>query len=1047
MVNGKHLGYLAYGTVRCTRASPRGGNDKIVYDNNLLISTSSNPVWLDHQHLPGLTNDNIDRSSIQNPHLGQTIFSFQAYLQSMASSFPHKSYKYDVLLSFSGEDTRKTFVDHLYVALQQQGIQTFKDDEKLQKGKSINEEILESIENSRIYIIVFSKNYASSSWCLNELVKIMECQRTNVQTAYPVFYDVDPSEVRNQRGAVGKGLAMHKYEKVGKWKEALKGAANLSGWDLRKTADGHEAKVIKLIVEHVSLELRFVNLNVDENLIGMEQRMHDLESFLEIGSNDVRMIGVKGMGGAGKTTLARAIVDKVSVHFEAKSFIENVREVSKASLSGLLSLQRQVLSDLLKHQGNNISSIHDGRNMMKKMMRDRKVLVVLDDVDHKDQLEALAGDPNWFKLGSRIIITTRDEQVLIAHRVNLIQDVRLLSNEEAIRLFSRHAFGRDIPIEKYEKQSLEVVRYAAGLPLTIKVLGSFLCGKDKLEWMDALERLKTIPLKETLKKLELSYINLEEDYKEIFLDVACFLKRWEKDKAIRLLESFGFHARNGLRVLEQKSLITTTKAFHVEFIDIHNHIEEMGKNIVRHLHLNEPSRHSRLWVQEEIEDVLASNLGTESIRCIDMRLTPEIVVEGLENMKKLRCLIVDHLNYNNDFVDRVKIDEGNQYLPNALRYLNWFRYPHWCLPKTFQGNNLVALEMHDSKIELLWEGGKVLKKLKFLELQRSKLRTLNLGIFPNLERLDLLGCYHLTELHVPVRCLKRLVYLNLRWCIRLKSFSFIKHLESLEFLNLGYLSLREFPDIILGQANNHLLELDFSSNNVEELPSSIGNFHKLVSLKLSGCKRLENLPECILSLRCLRNLHLDDCAIQEFPKGPNQLECLELLDLSNTCINHLPDSICNLKRLKTLRLRFCVILDELTEDLGQLESLEELDLSCCKIRDIPRSIYKLKRLRTLILEDYEVLELPEDLGQLKSLKKLSLRGSKIREIPDTICKLNHLKELNLYACSKLEKLPENLGDLKCLELLDVQGTSISHIPESVSLLKGLEIVGFESHGD
>ncbi|XP_022019895.1 TMV resistance protein N [Helianthus annuus] len=108
----------------------------------------------------------------------------------MASSSSHvhnKNYVYDVFLSFSGEDTRKTFVDHLYAALDQQGICTFKDDEKLQKGKEINEELLQSIQDSRCYIIVFSKRYASSSWCLNELLKIMECHKTNEQTAFPVW--------------------------------------------------------------------------------------------------------------------------------------------------------------------------------------------------------------------------------------------------------------------------------------------------------------------------------------------------------------------------------------------------------------------------------------------------------------------------------------------------------------------------------------------------------------------------------------------------------------------------------------------------------------------------------------------------------------------------------------------------------------------------------------------------------------------------------------------------------------------------------------------
>ncbi|KAJ0954903.1 putative TIR domain-containing protein [Helianthus annuus] len=126
----------------------------------------------------------------------------------------NKSYLYDVFLSFSGEDTRKTFVDHLYAALDQHGIPTFKDDERLQKGKKIDDELLRSIEDSRFYIIVFSKRYASSSWCLNELLKIMECHNTNELTAFPVFYDVEPSEVRKQTGSVGEAIAVHKNTKM-----------------------------------------------------------------------------------------------------------------------------------------------------------------------------------------------------------------------------------------------------------------------------------------------------------------------------------------------------------------------------------------------------------------------------------------------------------------------------------------------------------------------------------------------------------------------------------------------------------------------------------------------------------------------------------------------------------------------------------------------------------------------------------------------------------------------------------------------------------------
>ncbi|KAK1425132.1 hypothetical protein QVD17_20477 [Tagetes erecta] len=135
-----------------------------------------------------------------------------------------------------------------------QGISTFKDDEKLEKGKKIKDDLLQSIEDSRLYIIVFSKRYASSSWCLNELLKIMQCHKTNEHMAFPVFYDVDPYEVRKQSGLVGEAIATHKDKnelEVGKWREALTEAANLSGWDVRKTADGHEAKVIKLIIEKI----------------------------------------------------------------------------------------------------------------------------------------------------------------------------------------------------------------------------------------------------------------------------------------------------------------------------------------------------------------------------------------------------------------------------------------------------------------------------------------------------------------------------------------------------------------------------------------------------------------------------------------------------------------------------------------------------------------------------------------------------------------------------------------------------------------------------
>ena len=164
---------------------------------------------------------------------------------SSSSSYqPPDDYEYDVFLSFSGEDTRKNFTDRLYHALTKAGFRTFGDDEKIERGQYHSSLILQAIQVSRIFLIVFSKNYASSRWCLEELVEIMECQRNRSLWVLPLFYDVDPSDVRHQRGSYEQAFVEHEKrylldkDKVFRWRGALTQAANLAGFHLRSTADG-----------------------------------------------------------------------------------------------------------------------------------------------------------------------------------------------------------------------------------------------------------------------------------------------------------------------------------------------------------------------------------------------------------------------------------------------------------------------------------------------------------------------------------------------------------------------------------------------------------------------------------------------------------------------------------------------------------------------------------------------------------------------------------------------------------------------------------------
>lgn len=151
------------------------------------------------------------------------------------------SWKYDVFLSFRGEDTRKTFVDHLYSALLQQGIRTYKDDETLPRGESIGPSLEKAIEESEIALVIFSENYADSSWCLGELAYIMKCKDTRGTKVMPIFYGVEPSTVRKQKWKYGGAFSKHELEnkdKVESWRQALMDASNLSGWEPKDMANG-----------------------------------------------------------------------------------------------------------------------------------------------------------------------------------------------------------------------------------------------------------------------------------------------------------------------------------------------------------------------------------------------------------------------------------------------------------------------------------------------------------------------------------------------------------------------------------------------------------------------------------------------------------------------------------------------------------------------------------------------------------------------------------------------------------------------------------------
>ncbi|XP_031251322.1 putative disease resistance protein At4g11170 [Pistacia vera] len=189
------------------------------------------------------------------------------------------------------------------------------------------------------------------------------------------------------------------------------------------------------------------------------------------------------MGGIGKTTLASSIFSEISDKFDGSSFLANIRDFPTSR--GLVRLQKQLIFEILGERNINICDVHIGSIEIMRRLRHKSVLVILDDVDQLEQLQALAGMHDWFGLGSRIVITTRNRHLLVSHGVDYVHMVNGLNDGEALKLFCWKAFRNCLPTPDYFGLSLQMVDYAGGLPLALNVLGSFLFGRSKAKWKDA----------------------------------------------------------------------------------------------------------------------------------------------------------------------------------------------------------------------------------------------------------------------------------------------------------------------------------------------------------------------------------------------------------------------------------------------------------------------------------------------------------------------------------------------------------------------------------
>ncbi|KAJ6855347.1 disease resistance-like protein DSC1 isoform X1 [Populus alba x Populus x berolinensis] len=952
-------------------------------------------------------------------------------------------------------------------------IKTFIDD-GLERGEEITTALLKTIEESRISVVIFSKNYASSPWCVDELVKILECKETYGQIVLPIFYHVDPSDVDEQTGSFGNAFAelenffKGKVDKVPRWRDDLRKAASISGWDSQVTRP--ESRLVEQIVHHILKKLNYASSSDLKGLVGMDSRMKQIEALLCTQLPEVCFVGIWGMGGTGKTTIAGEIFNKIAREYEGHYFLANVRESEKNG--GLFRMRDELFSKITEEENLHIRTPRIGHPFIKDRICRKKILIVFDDVNDVDQIEMLLGGCD-FGPGSRIILTSRDKQVLKKY-ADKIFEVEGLNYREALHLFSLHAFKDNQLPYNYMELSMRAINYAKGNPLALKVLGSLLFGKTKKEWESELNKDEKLTRQKVHSVLRISYEALDSEEKSIFLDIACFFRGHRVDFVKRILDGCGFKTDIGFSVLIDRCLIKISD----DKVEMHDLLQEMAHEVVRKESLNELGGQSRLWSPKDVYQVLTDNLGTGKVEGIFLDVSKireiELSSTALERMYKLRLLKI----YNSEagVKCRVHLPHGLKSLSEELRYLHWDGYPLTSLPCNFRPQNLVELNLSSSKVEQLWREDHDLVNLKYVNLSNCEhitslpdlskardLERLNLQFCTSLVKsLNLSGCSNikncpdttrkLTYLNLNETAIEDLpqsigeqiglVALNLKNCKHLvnlpENIYLIKSLLMADFS--GCSSISRLPDF-----SRDIRYLYLNGTAIEELPSSICGLRKLIYLDLGGCNRLKNLPSAVSKLGCLKKLDLSGCSsITEFPKVSNNIEELYL---NGTAIREIPSSIEWLFELAELHLRKCKQFEILPS------SICKLNLSgCLQFRDFPEVLEPMVCLRYLYLEETRITKLPSPIGNLKGLACLEVGNCKYLkdiecfvdlQLPKRCVDLDCLRKLNLDGCS-LSEVPDSLGSLSSLEVLDLSGNDFKTIPISINKLLELQYLGLRN---
>ncbi|CAN1296705.1 Disease resistance protein L6 [Linum perenne] len=908
---------------------------------------------------------------------------------SSRSSLPKE---YEVFLSFRGPDVREHFADFLHTHLVRFGIRTFLDDEDLPKGEDIEASLLKDIQNSKVYIPVLSPDYASSKWCLKELALMVKCcKQSNGHLLLPIFYMVEPRDARQQGNSYEEAFQQHSKiydaETVMEWRKALKEVGKLKGWHVTKSV--RQGIVVDQVLSNVSSHLDRDYMLRTDKLFGIEGHIENLKKLLHSDDECVKIIGIHGMGGLGKTTIAKELYNHVHKQFDRYCFVQDVRE-TLLKTNGIVKLQKIILSRIMCSDVK-VLDANRGINMIKSRICTYKVLIILDDVDNRLEFDKIFGELEEFRLGSRFVITTRDRKVVEFFPHYELYEPKLMGEEFSLQLFSRHAFRENHPPQEYVALSKEFVKIAAGLPLAVKVIGSLLFREDERFWKAKLMQLEDIPILEVQEILRISYEGLTPEVQHVFCDIACHFVGEQNDQHFYMWSDCGFHPEIAITILVQRSLLKVNES---NSFWMHDHIRDLGRTIVRQENVQFPWKRSRIWCNKDALDMLTHKEGSAELQTLEVNILEaeyfELEDTRFEKLSGLRYLKVTGGGLVGNFI-------------KVLPKLCWLQlFSCSSFPTDLDMENLVILQMEYCSVTDDWRGWERIKeahKLKSMSLRHCHM----LRKVPDLSR-----CENLEEI-------------------------FIEDCDSMS------------GELHIGNLNN-LRVLDVCWINITEL-SGLGLVRKLEILKIVNASNLANL-DGLEHLILLKKLKLESCAALK--KLPSFSNLTRVQDLNIALCQHLPEfsgngfMIQEAHKLKSMSLRHCHMLRKVP-DLSRCENLEEIFIEDCDSMSGELHIGNLNNLRVLDVCWINITEL-SGLGLVRKLEILKIVNAPNLANLNGLEHLILLKKLKLESCAALKNLPsfsnltkmQELGISLCQHLPEFSGNGEMGKPLSSLLIDGYD---------